>query len=283
MNESIGSRIQKQRLAKRLTLDDMHTKTKLSVRLLKALEADDRAAFPGDIYYIGALKTCARMLGLDPAQLACQAQTPGEEPCVPAAPPPAEPATAAPQPVQLSIARIALAVVALSAALAVLMLSRCRMPAPALSPEHVPAGAVPAASMPQPEPTPTVPEPAPAPLPVEPPSVAVPRAVALTLDIGAARDSWIKVVADDMTAYQAIMKAGARQAWEAARSFRVVIGYTAGISTMTVNGMPVDLSPAASGIAELFISTDGVRVNTIAPASSSKKSPPAAVPQKNPQ
>lgn len=282
MNDSIGAQIQKQRLARRLTLDDMHTKTKLPVRLLKALEADDRAAFPGDIYYVGALKTCARMLGLDPAQLACQAKTPVEEPFVPVAPP-AEPVPAAPQPVRLSVVRVALAVVALSAALAVLLLSRCRMPAPSISPQKVPVTAAPVASLPQPETKPVVPEPAPKPVPVVPPVATPKRSSALKLDIGAAHDSWIKVVADDMTAYQAIMKAGARQAWEAARSFRVVVGYTAGIGTMTVNGIPVDLSPAASGIAELFISTDGVKVGTIAPASSSQKSPPPAAPQKRPR
>lgn len=287
MNDSIGSLIQKQRLARRLTLDDMHTKTKLSVRLLKALEDDDRAAFPGEIYYIGALKTCARMLGLDPAQLVCQAKTAVEEPIMPAAAS-VEPAPAPQQPVRLSVVRVTLAVVALSAALAVLMLSRCRMPVQPAAPEHLPSQAVaPVASAPRTEPAPVAAEAAVKPLPVATPTVAAEPVAVLKLDIGAAHDSWIKVVADDMTAYQAIMRAGARQAWEAARSFRVVIGYTAGISTMTVNGIPVDLSPAASGIAELFISTGGIKVGTIAPANLTKNSPQSnsltVAPHKRPQ
>lgn len=287
MNESVGTLLQKQRLAHHLSLDDMHAKTKLSVRLLKALEADDRGAFPGDIYYIGAIKTCARMLGLDPAGLSFQAKASIDAQCAPAAPA-AEPVVEPPRPERISVVRIVMAVVALSAALAVLLLSRCQRPSPANMQYELQApSSAPVAKAAPAEPKPVVPEP-PAPrLPSERTAAAGTQAPALKLDIVTASDSWIKVVADDMTAYQAIMRAGARQAWDAARSFRVVVGYTPGISTMTVNGIPVDLSPAASGIAELFISTDGIKVGTITPEKSPKKSThtltsPSA-PQKRPQ
>jgi transcriptional regulator with XRE-family HTH domain len=63
-NETIGQRLRKARQAKKITLDQVYSKTKIHVDILQALE-DDRFQEYSPIYIKGFLKIYSRFLGLD--------------------------------------------------------------------------------------------------------------------------------------------------------------------------------------------------------------------------
>jgi cytoskeleton protein RodZ len=69
MNEnvvnSVGEILRSAREAKNLTLEKAHQDTKISVRVLGALEQDDFESFESDIYLKGFLKTYAQYLGVE--------------------------------------------------------------------------------------------------------------------------------------------------------------------------------------------------------------------------
>ena len=69
MNEgfanSVGELLRTARESKKLSLDDAHRETKISVATLASLEQDDFEAIGSDIYLKGFLKSYARFLGMD--------------------------------------------------------------------------------------------------------------------------------------------------------------------------------------------------------------------------
>ena len=69
MNEgfanSVGELLRTARESKKLSLDDAHRETKISVATLASLEQDDFEAIGSDIYLKGVLKSYARFLGMD--------------------------------------------------------------------------------------------------------------------------------------------------------------------------------------------------------------------------
>lgn len=61
----IGKTLKDQREAKNLTLADVENETKIRARYLAALEEENYAEIPGEVYVIGFLRNYARYLGLD--------------------------------------------------------------------------------------------------------------------------------------------------------------------------------------------------------------------------
>ncbi len=66
---SIGTFLRREREKKKIPLDQIAEETKIGSRYLKAIEADDYAAFPGETYIIGFIRNYARALDLDPAEV----------------------------------------------------------------------------------------------------------------------------------------------------------------------------------------------------------------------
>ncbi|MGE5654177.1 MAG: helix-turn-helix domain-containing protein [Bacillota bacterium] len=64
----IGQRLAQARMAKGLTLEQVQEITKIRIRYLEALEAEDWPALPGEVYLRGFLKTYAQLVGLDPVE-----------------------------------------------------------------------------------------------------------------------------------------------------------------------------------------------------------------------
>jgi len=65
----IRERLRKEREKKKISLEDVSVHTKIVTRYLKALEEEDFAVFPAEIYLRGCLRNYARYLGLDAEEL----------------------------------------------------------------------------------------------------------------------------------------------------------------------------------------------------------------------
>lgn len=66
---TVGEILRKAREEKKLTIQQAHEETKISVERINALEADDYASFPSETYLKGFIKNYATFLGLDHARL----------------------------------------------------------------------------------------------------------------------------------------------------------------------------------------------------------------------
>jgi cytoskeleton protein RodZ len=69
---SLGRRLAAARAERGLDLEDVSRATRIRVPILRALEADDRAAAGPAVYVRGHLRTLAGLLGLDPAVLVAE-------------------------------------------------------------------------------------------------------------------------------------------------------------------------------------------------------------------
>jgi cytoskeletal protein RodZ len=63
---SVGELLRNARESRKLSLDDIHQETKMTIPVLSALEQDDFSPFESEIYLKGFLKTYAKYLGIDP-------------------------------------------------------------------------------------------------------------------------------------------------------------------------------------------------------------------------
>lgn len=64
-----GEKLRRAREEKKLSLADVAAKLKLSARQIEALEAEDLAHLPGDVFARGFVRNYARLVGVDPDQL----------------------------------------------------------------------------------------------------------------------------------------------------------------------------------------------------------------------
>ncbi|WP_395573392.1 helix-turn-helix domain-containing protein [Streptomyces sp. BK79] len=69
---SIGRALQQARIAAGMTVDDLTTATRVRIAIVHAIEADDFAPCGGDVYARGHIRTLAKAVGLDPAELLAQ-------------------------------------------------------------------------------------------------------------------------------------------------------------------------------------------------------------------
>jgi cytoskeleton protein RodZ len=66
---SVGQRLRQARLDQGLDLDTLAARTKISEKFLKAIEADDRTAFPGGFFYKSFVDQYAHALSLDTREI----------------------------------------------------------------------------------------------------------------------------------------------------------------------------------------------------------------------
>ena len=69
MKFSVGQRLRQARTEQGLDVDTVAARTKISLRFLKAIESDDRSAFPGAFFYKSFVDQYARALSLDTAEI----------------------------------------------------------------------------------------------------------------------------------------------------------------------------------------------------------------------
>ena len=66
--QAFGQKLRREREKKRITLDQLATRTKVAASLLRSLEAGDCARWPGGIYSRGFVRAYAEGTGMDPEQ-----------------------------------------------------------------------------------------------------------------------------------------------------------------------------------------------------------------------
>lgn len=69
MTFSVGQRLRDARLDRGLDFDTLVARTKISEKLLKAIEADDRKSFPSGFFYKSFVDQYARALGVDATEI----------------------------------------------------------------------------------------------------------------------------------------------------------------------------------------------------------------------
>jgi len=67
--ETIGEILRAAREKKKLSIEQVHRETRISVQTIRALEQDDFGALPSETYLKGFLRTYAEFLGLDGGKL----------------------------------------------------------------------------------------------------------------------------------------------------------------------------------------------------------------------
>src|SRR2546421_11940763 len=86
---SIGERLRRQRLQNRISLEKISLETKIGVRLLEAIEAEQFQKLPGGVFRRSFVLQYARALGVDEDEIAgelTQLNQFDEAPAIPAAP-----------------------------------------------------------------------------------------------------------------------------------------------------------------------------------------------------
>jgi cytoskeletal protein RodZ len=69
---SVGRALQQARIAAGLTVDDISSATRVRIAIVHAIEADDFTPCGGDVYARGHIRTLAKAVRLDPAELVAQ-------------------------------------------------------------------------------------------------------------------------------------------------------------------------------------------------------------------
>lgn len=63
--EKLGEYLKREREAKNISLEEISKKTRISIKILIALESDDKSKLPGDTFNKGFLRAYAKYVGLD--------------------------------------------------------------------------------------------------------------------------------------------------------------------------------------------------------------------------
>ncbi len=66
MVSQLGEFLRQQREARGISLEELHARTKIRVKYLKAIEAGDYAEIPGEVYLRGFIRSMAKELDIDP-------------------------------------------------------------------------------------------------------------------------------------------------------------------------------------------------------------------------
>jgi cytoskeletal protein RodZ len=80
---SVGRILRRERELRQLSLEEVAQATRIPVRTLRLLEADDVGELPSDVFVRGFLKAYARTLGLDPEPLLARYGRTSAAPSVP--------------------------------------------------------------------------------------------------------------------------------------------------------------------------------------------------------
>lgn len=284
---SVGEQLRRERLAKGLSLDQISRETKISARLLEAIEKDNFETLPGGVFAKSFVRQYARFLGLDEEELAAAVEKSinpaGELPSFTVATP-AQPAIKVPRMIEWESAGRSNSSVlpALAMVVAVMLVcsavyawwQRSRRPA-SLAPAHIamkqeaPAKPQPAVAAPVVPPAASNPE---TPAKAEVETAAAPAettpatteeatnpAATLHVSLTAGADAWVQVVADGKNVMSNVLHANAVKTFDAVDAVRVRTG-NAGDLQMTVNGKPAGPLGPKGQVRNVEVTRDGVHI-----------------------
>ena len=248
---SFGEHLKRERELRGVTLDEISTATRIATRFLQAIENEQWERLPGGVFNRGFVRAVARYLGLDEEDILAEyGQAAGDRSNIPVWT--GSPPTVTPE--QPWLAWILAGVVVLSVAgggwFAVKRIVAWRAARQAGHPAPVVATPLPVSSTP-PEgasegpaaPQTALPPPPSAPVPPDPPdpapitaAIATSRAaVALKLNIEAAKTTQVTVEADDRRIFDGLITGGENRTFRARQKF-VVSADDSGALVLRLNG-----------------------------------------------
>lgn len=267
--ETIGERLRKAREKAGLSVEDVAKKTKMSPRIVTALEEDQAVDRLSPVYVRSFLRMYARLVGLNEGAILqdfAGQSPPSPEEVTPLPVRTPEPLMAGspampwmawrPTKQQLAVAGIIAAVCVglwgLAAAMKHLPRPR-KQPAVARAQRPSPAAVKPAPR----------PKPAPAPRPAAvaaPAAVAVPANEPLKLQVTARERTWLRVTADGKVIFQNVLEKGKTEQWLAQESLSLWLANAGGVQ-LTLNGKSLG-APGRRGevIKDLQITRSGMQV-----------------------
>ena len=282
---SVGETLRRERLRKDLGLEQISRETKISARLLEAIEKDQFELLPGGVFAKSFVRQYARFLGLDEGEMAAEVEKVinpvGDLPSFTGAPP--EPAFKVPRVVEWEgsgrsnssvLPALALVVAVMLVCSAVYAWwQRSRRPAP-VTPPVAAAQKAPAPAPKPAEPAPVTPavannpETAPktdvsesvpareaAPAPVESANPAATLHVSLTADARA----WVQVWADGKSVMKGVLRPNVVKTVAAVEALRIRTG-NAGSLQVTVNGKPAGTLGRKGQVRIVEVTRDGVHI-----------------------
>jgi len=235
---SLGQDLKKQRESRNISLDEMASSTKIVGRYLEALEADRLDAMPGGFFIKGIIRTYAKYVGLDGAEVLARYRESGvlDEP---AKARPSEARTPAARSLPALAGKNKLLVWLFVAAgvllflVALTFLWRSRQPRPVKTVQKA------AAVLPQAETAPPRAEPKQEPTAAPPVKEAAREEwKGLTLDLSFQEETWIQVYADGALKVSGLFKAGEKARAVAEREILLGVVGNAGGLTFLLNGKP---------------------------------------------
>jgi cytoskeleton protein RodZ len=227
--DSFGRYLQDVRIQKQISLKQVAEETRIRVAILEAIEREDVAHLPPDVFTVGFLKAYAQAVGADGSEAVqryhalhrLQLQPRAEEP----SPDPGR--RRVPQKLIFALAMLAVLIAAC------LWGYRQWQPVPgATIPAASPLAEAPAAAPPE---TPAAQPPSEAPR-----NPATPPGPKHLLTIAAHENSWVKVVIDQGSASEHKLKAGDRLKLEAQTGFNLLIGNVGGVK-LSLDNQPVTI------------------------------------------
>src|SRR5712691_5060656 len=254
---SIGERLRRERLQNRLSLEKIALDTKIGVRLLEAIEAEEFEKLPGGVFRRSFVLQYARALGVDPDEIAGELQQLSQFDEVPATPAPQIHAVAEDREgfgfqlrgdlrgVGGSTLGSLIAAIGVMLACA-LIYSWWQTPREAHNSKVAVASAEPpkqTAPHQAPAVVPATPAPAPDPVPVPvqpPPAVvaAVVSAAALRVGLSADEKTWISISSDGKNVFSNSLEPHETKLVEASAKVRLLVGNAGGVE-ISLNGKPI--------------------------------------------
>jgi len=240
---TIGEQFREAREAKGLSIEDAHRSTKIHVRVLKAMEEDRTSELLDPTYAKVFLKKYANFLELDPQPI-IEAYL-NAEPPTPRVPlsirEQAEPETA-PEPAGpgrwLIPGVITLTAIVGAVFIGFLAKDLYRTVTPAGAPSKASSAEVTKASQPK--------------------KMLVPKSKPLRLKVAASQDCWMQVKVDGKVLFQAILKEGQNESWEAKEGVELWVGNAAALS-LSLNGRALD--PLGFGVKKgILVTHEGLTV-----------------------
>jgi cytoskeleton protein RodZ len=221
MSRSIGEELRDARLARGLTAEQVSAVTKISARIVRAIEADDLQSVPGGVFIRGFLRMYAREVDLDPEDIVrrfrAQFDPPAPSAAIDSADEDPEPNDAASHSTDLGqLAAIALIVIAAAAYLGIHGTNDGAVvrPSPPRGDLAVATAGFAAA---------------PRPVALESPE--------LSIDLSARGPCWVEASADGVGRVHRLMDAGDRATVKAQHEVRLRAGDAAALA-FSVNGAP---------------------------------------------
>jgi cytoskeleton protein RodZ len=269
---SIGDRLRRQRLQKRISLESVSLETKIGVRMLQAMEADQFEKLPGGVFRRSFVLQYAKALGLETEEIAAELKQLTAFDEVPAIPTPEmiramerKPSYTFRFPAVLS-GLGGSTVGSLLAAVGVMMV--CALIYSWLQTPRVPQTEV---ARTQPRVADTRPAEANPPMvreqaSREPAPSAVADAAPVQVSLSAEEKTWISISSDGKTVFASLLQPHDTKMVEASQKVRILIGNAGGLE-ISLNGKPIGPIGPKGQIRVVYLTPSGaqIRKSTLEP------------------